>query len=48
VLRIVTDTGSVEVPLGASSSYVFTPGQGGVPAATIYVRAELLAHDGFP
>jgi hypothetical protein len=46
VLRIVTDTGSVEVPLGASTSYDFTPGHGGVPAASIYVRAELLAPDG--
>ena len=45
-LRIVTDTGSVEIPLGASTSYPFTPGQGGVPAASIYVRAELLAPDG--
>jgi hypothetical protein len=45
-LRIVTDTGSVEVPLGASSSYEFTPGKDGVPAASIYVRAELLAPDG--
>jgi len=46
VLRVVTDTGSVEVPLGASTSYDFTPGRGGVPAASIYVRAELLAPDG--
>jgi hypothetical protein len=46
VLRIVTDTGSDEVPLGASTSYSFTPGQGGVPAASTYVRAELLAPDG--
>jgi hypothetical protein len=46
VLRIVTDTGSVEVPLGASTSYDFTPGQGGIPAASVYVRAELLAPDG--
>ena len=44
-LRIVTDTGSVEIPLGASTSYAFTPGQGGIPAASVYVRAELLAPD---
>jgi hypothetical protein len=46
VLRVVTDTGSVELPLGGSTSYEFTPGQGGVPEASIYVRAELLAPDG--
>ncbi|HET6815867.1 MAG TPA: CehA/McbA family metallohydrolase [Mycobacteriales bacterium] len=45
VLRIVTDTGAVEVPLGASASYDFTPGQNGIPDASIYVRAELLAPD---
>ena len=45
VLRIVTDSGSVEVPLGASTSYDFTPGKAGIPAASIYVRAELLAPD---
>jgi hypothetical protein len=46
VLRIVTDAGAVEVPLGSSTSYDFTPGQGGIPAAAVYVRAELLAPDG--
>jgi hypothetical protein len=45
-LRIVTDSGSVEVPLGAATSYDFTPGKDGVPAAAVYVRAELLAPDG--
>ncbi|HET7310490.1 MAG TPA: CehA/McbA family metallohydrolase [Mycobacteriales bacterium] len=45
VLRIVTDTGSVEVPMGAATSYEFVPGRDGIPAASIYVRAELLAPD---
>jgi hypothetical protein len=45
VLRIVTDTGAVEVPLGASSTYTFRPGRDGIPGASRYVRAELLAPD---
>jgi hypothetical protein len=45
-LRIVTDSGKIEVPLGASTWYRFTPGQDGVPAASVFVRAELLAPDG--
>jgi hypothetical protein len=44
-LRLVTDTGSVDIPLGTAASYTFRPGQGGVPAATLFVRAELLAPD---
>jgi hypothetical protein len=46
VLRIVTDSGTAEVPLGVESSYTFRPGVGGIPAATMFVRAELLAPDG--
>jgi hypothetical protein len=46
VVRIVTDQGHVEVPLPASGTYDFRPGQGGVPAASRFVRAELLLPDG--
>jgi hypothetical protein len=46
VLRIVTDGGTTEVPLGAASTYTFRPGTGGIPAATMFVRAELLVPDG--
>ncbi|MDQ1706325.1 MAG: hypothetical protein QOF18_2691 [Frankiaceae bacterium] len=45
VLRIVTDTGTIEISMGADTSYTFRPGTGGVPAATQFVRAELLAPD---
>ena len=45
VLRVVTDAGSVDVPLAADSSHSFRLGLGGVPAARIFVRAELLAPD---
>ncbi len=45
VLRLVTDAGSVDVPLAANSSYPFRLGLGGVPAARIFVRAELLEPD---
>jgi hypothetical protein len=31
--------------MGADTSYTFRPGTGGVPAATQFVRAELLAPD---
>ena len=46
VLRIVTDTGSAELPLGGATTYDFTPGTDGVPAAAVFVRAELLMPDG--
>src|SRR5207244_104806 len=39
VLRVVTDAGSVDVPLAADSSHSFRLGLGGVPAAQIFVRA---------
>ena len=45
VVRIVTDTGTVDVPLGGSSALTFRPGEGGVPSASLFVRAELLVPD---
>jgi hypothetical protein len=45
LLRIVTDHGVVQQPLPVSGSLVFRPGSDGVPAATTYVRAELLGPD---
>ena len=45
IVRIVTDTGAVEVPLPASGSLTFQPGHDGIPAAATYVRAELLGRD---
>jgi hypothetical protein len=46
VLRIVTDRGSVRVQLAGARSYVFRPGHAGVPAASRFVRVELLLPDG--
>lgn len=46
LLRIVTDTASVLVPLPASGDLTFRPGTGGVPAAKRFVRTELLEPDG--
>jgi len=46
LLRIVTDTGSVQVPLPPTGTYDFRPGRDGVPTALQFVRAELLAPDG--
>ena len=43
---IVTDVGSVNIPLGASSTYEFRLGQGGIPAGSKFVRAQLLGTDG--
>ena len=45
VVRIVTDTGSVELPLGAATTMTFRPGADGVPAATKFVRVDLLETD---
>lgn len=45
VLRIVTDTGQTDVSLGVSPSYVFRTGQSGIPAASTFVRVELLEPD---
>ena len=45
-LRIVTDKGSVDVPLGAASTYDFRLGSGGIPAGSKFVRAQLLGPDG--
>jgi len=45
MLRIVTDSGTTDVSLGASSTYTFRPGAAGVPAATSFVRVELLMPD---
>jgi hypothetical protein len=45
VLRIVTDTGAVELALPATGTYAFRPGLDGVPAAATFVRAELLTRD---
>ena len=45
VLRLVTDTGVVQVPMPPNGSYVFRPGSGVVPGARLFVRAELLAPD---
>jgi len=46
VVRIVTDSGQVELPLGAASTLTFRPGVAGIPAAGKFVRAELLESDG--
>lgn len=46
ILRIVTDTGRVEVPLPATGTYTFRLGTGGAPTAGLFVRTELLAPDG--
>lgn len=48
VLRVVTDAGRVEVPLPVTGTYDFRPGHDGVPAASRFVRAELLTPDGKP
>ena len=45
-LRIVTDQGSVDVPLGAATSYDFRLGSGGIPAGSKFVRAQLFGPDG--
>jgi len=45
ILRIVTDAGSTDVTLGASTSFAFRPGTDGIPAAATFVRAELLEPD---
>lgn len=46
VLRLVTDTGRTEVPLPVDGAFTFRPGEGGIPAAGQFVRAELLMPDG--
>ncbi len=48
VLRLVTDTGQVELILPTDGTLSFRPGVDGVPAADRFVRAELLAPDGKP
>jgi hypothetical protein len=50
-LRIVTDRGSVDVPLGASlpageSTYTFRLGRDGIPSGAMFVRAQLIGPDG--
>jgi hypothetical protein len=45
-LRIVTDQGRIDVPLGAGSTYDFRLGAGGIPAGSKFVRAQLLGPDG--
>ena len=45
VVRVVTDQGRVKLPLNGASAVSFRPGVAGVPAATTYVRAELLVPD---
>jgi len=45
-LRIVTDQGSVDVPLGAGSTYDFRLGSGGIPAGSTFVRTQLFGADG--
>jgi hypothetical protein len=45
-LRVVTDQGSVDVPLGLESTYDFRLGGGGIPAGSRFVRAELFGPDG--
>ena len=44
-LRIVTDGGSVDIPLGATSTYSFRLGQGGIPSGSKFVRAQLFGPD---
>jgi hypothetical protein len=44
IVRVVTDAGSVELPL-TTSDLTFRLGAAGVPAATKWVRAELLVPD---
>jgi hypothetical protein len=44
-VRIVTDTGGIERPLPPSGTLTFVPGRDGIPAAHLYVRAELLGPD---
>jgi hypothetical protein len=46
MLRIVTDMGSTLVALPATGTFDFRPGQGGIPVASRFVRAELLLPDG--
>lgn len=46
LLRVVTDTGTAEIPLGAATSSVFRPGVAGIPTAHEFVRVELLLPDG--
>jgi hypothetical protein len=45
VLRIVTDTGQVQVRLPVNGVYSFRPGKAGVPRAALFVRAEMLLPD---
>jgi hypothetical protein len=47
-LRLVTDRGSVDVALGAGSTYTFRLGRDGIPAGSKFVRAQLLGPDGQP
>jgi hypothetical protein len=44
IVRVVTDAGSVDLPV-ATSDLAFRLGSAGVPAATKWVRAELLVPD---
>lgn len=46
ILRVVTDSGSVDLPLGAATTETFRPGVGAVPPAAQFVRVELLVPDG--
>lgn len=46
ILRIVTDGGVLQQSLPVSGALTFRPGADGVPAAHLFVRAELLAPDG--
>jgi hypothetical protein len=46
LVRIVTDKGTVLVHLPLSGTLTFTPGAGGIPKASMFVRAELLEPDG--
>jgi hypothetical protein len=45
IVRIVTDQGSVDLPLSLATSRTFRPGVDGVPDADLFIRAELLAPD---
>jgi hypothetical protein len=45
IVRVVTDAGTVELPLPAVGPLTFRLGTGGVPAAAMWVRAELLVPD---
>lgn len=48
IVRIVTDKGTVLVPLPLSGTLSFTPGVGGIPKAKLFVRTELLEPDARP